>query len=75
MRAVIARLAAAALGQAAEARQALAGGLGGAVAAGLPLVLARRDLARLARGAPAPIAARGLGDRLAVSLAGLRGRV
>lgn len=47
-----------------------------AVAAALPLVLARRDLARLAAGAP-PVAgaARGIADRLAVTLAGLRGRV
>lgn len=44
----------------------------GAVAAGLPLVLARRDLRRLARGAPAR---RGTLDRLAVTLAGMRGRV
>jgi phytoene synthase len=51
-----------------------------AVAAALPLVLARRDLARLARGggrggAEAVPAARGLADRLAVTVAGLLGRV
>ncbi|TCZ66707.1 phytoene/squalene synthase family protein [Roseicella aquatilis] len=39
-------------------------------AAALPLVLARRDLRRLAAGRAVP-AARGLGDRLAVMLAGL----
>ena len=44
-----------------------------AVAAALPAVLARRDLGRLAAGRGA--GARGLGDRLAVTLAGLRGRV
>jgi len=42
-----------------------------AIAAGLPAVLARRDLQR----APRFIARRGLGDRLAVTLAGLAGRV
>ena len=42
-----------------------------AIAAGLPAVLARRDLQR----APRFIAQRGLGDRLAVTLAGLVGRV
>lgn len=46
----------------------------GAIAAALPLVLARRDLRRLARTGRAP-AERGLGDRLAVVAAGLRGRV
>ncbi len=45
-----------------------------ALAAALPLVLARRDLRRLARVGRAP-AERGLGDRLAVMAAGLRGRV
>jgi len=74
LRPVVAQLAAEALQRAETAGRALRGGLGGAVAAGLPLVLARRDLARLARGAPLP-ARRGLGDRLAVSLAGLRGRL
>ncbi len=49
-----------------------------AVAAALPLVLARRDLRRLAAGRAeggAGAAGRGLGDRLAVVVAGLRGRV
>jgi phytoene synthase len=46
----------------------------GAVAAVLPAVLARRDLARLAAGRPVP-APRGLGDRLAVVRAGWRGRL
>jgi phytoene synthase len=45
-----------------------------AVAAALPLVLARRDLRSLARAGKAP-AERGLGDRLAVVAAGLRGRI
>lgn len=45
----------------------------GVIAAALPAVLARRDLRRIARGHAAP--ARGLGDRLAVSWAGLRQRV
>lgn len=44
-----------------------------AMAAALPFVLARRDLRRLAAGRAVP-AARGLADRLAVILAGLRGR-
>jgi phytoene synthase len=44
----------------------------GAIAAALPAVLARRDLARWPRLAPAP---RGIGDRLAVTVAGLRKRV
>ncbi|MBL6454295.1 squalene/phytoene synthase family protein [Belnapia sp. T6] len=43
-----------------------------AIAAALPLVLARRDLRRLAAGRAVP-AARGLGDRLAVARAGLLG--
>ena len=43
-----------------------------AVAAALPLVLARRDLVRLARGQAVE---RGTGDRLAVAWAALRGRV
>jgi len=48
--------------------------LGGALAAALPAVLARRDLARIARDRPTP-PARGLADRMAVVLAGLRGRL
>jgi phytoene synthase len=43
-----------------------------ALAASLPAVLAARDFARMAAGRPVP-APRGLGDRLAVLLAGLRG--
>ncbi len=62
---------------AAEGRVALAGARRDvppeAIAAALPAVLARRDLARIARGAPA--GERGLGDRLAVSWSGLRHRV
>jgi phytoene synthase len=42
-----------------------------AIAAALPAVLARRDLARIPHAQPA----RGLGDRLAVTWAGLRGRL
>jgi phytoene synthase len=45
----------------------------GAIAAALPAVLARRDLRRLARGRAAET--RGIGDRLAVTWAGLRQRV
>jgi phytoene synthase len=71
---VVAGLADAALRRARVARQALAGHLGPAIPAALPLVLARRDLARLARGAALP-ARRGFSDRLAVTLAGLRGRL
>lgn len=44
-----------------------------AIAAALPAVLARLDLRRIARGQA--VAGRGLGDRLAVSCAGLRHRV
>jgi phytoene synthase len=51
----------------AGARRDVAPGL---IAAALPAVLARRDLARLARGREA--AGRGLADRLAVTWAGLR---
>lgn len=43
-----------------------------AIAAALPLVLARRDLRRLARGQAAP---RTTGDRLALAWAGWRGRL
>ncbi|MFC7477058.1 squalene/phytoene synthase family protein [Dankookia sp. GCM10030260] len=46
-----------------------------AIAAALPAVLARRDLRRLARGAAAAAGPRSLGDRLAVMLAGITGRV
>lgn len=42
------------------------------IAAALPAVLARRDLARWPRVAPAR---RGIGDRLAVTISGLRGRL
>lgn len=45
-----------------------------AVPAVLPVVLARRDLARLAAGRAVPHP-RGLGDRLALMLCGLRGRL
>ena len=46
-----------------------------ALAAALPAVLARRDLARMARGGSLPGGGRGGADRLAVAWAGLRGRV
>lgn len=63
---------------AAEGLTALAGARrdipGGAVAAALPAVLARRDLMRIAAGRGAPMGGRGAGDRLAVTWAGLRGR-
>jgi phytoene synthase len=63
---------------AAEGLEALAGARrdvsGSAIAAALPAVLARRDLVRLAAGREVP-SPRGLGDRLAVSWAGLRGRL
>ncbi len=67
---VVARLAAEGL----AGYQPIAGLPGAAVAAALPLVLARRDLKRLAAGEPVP-ATRGLWDKLAVTWAGLRGRV
>ena len=60
---------------ASEGRALLAAGprrvRGSAVAAGLPAVLARRDLGR----PPLPSGPRGLGDRLAVMAAGLTGRI
>ncbi|MBU8540076.1 squalene/phytoene synthase family protein [Falsiroseomonas tokyonensis] len=45
-----------------------------ALPAALPVVLAARDLARLAAGLPIP-APRGLGDRIAIIWAGFRGRL
>ncbi len=54
------------------ARTALRGLPRAALPAALPLALARRDLARLARGTP-PGFGRGTRDRLAVALAALRG--
>ncbi len=46
------------------------------VAAALPAVLARRDLARFRRpGRPVPTSPRGLGDKLAVALAASLGRI
>lgn len=70
VRAVLARLAE-------EGRTLLRQGTGArvprsAIAAALPAVLARRDLARWPALAPAR---RGVGDRLAVTVAGLRGRL
>lgn len=55
----------------ADAARALRGLPREAIAAALPLVLARRDLGRLAAGGPAE---RRLSDRFALTLAGLRGR-
>ncbi len=64
---------------ASEGAEALAGARRdippGTIAAALPAVLARRDLARLARGHALAATGRGVGDRLAVTLAGLRGAV
>jgi phytoene synthase len=70
VRAVLARLAE-------QGRALLRHGAGaavprGAIAAALPAVLARRDLARWPRPVPAR---RGIGDRMAVTIAGLRGRL
>ncbi|NOG73253.1 squalene/phytoene synthase family protein [Roseicella sp. DB1501] len=66
---------------AAEGRERLAAARPGlrrldraAVAAALPAVLARRDLRRLARDGGGETGPRGLGDRLAVILAGLAAR-
>jgi 15-cis-phytoene synthase len=82
VRAVIAALAASALPRVEEVRRALRGGAATglprtAIAASLPLVLAARDLRRLARRPAAAVSTapgRGLGDRLAVTAAGLTGR-
>ncbi|MCO6416207.1 hypothetical protein JYK14_08500, partial [Siccirubricoccus sp. KC 17139] len=74
VRQVVARLAQAALPGLAPLAAGLRRLPRGAVAAALPLVLARRDLQRLAKGREVP-AARGFGDRAAVMWAGLRGRV
>lgn len=79
VRALVAALAAEARPAVERARHALRAAGGGlprqVVAAALPLVLARRDLARLSARGAAPAGPRGLGDRLAVILAGLSGRV
>ncbi len=61
-----------ALAAAAPAAPDLSALPGAAIAAALPLVLARRDLRRLAAGRPAP---RTTGDRLALAWAGWRGRI
>ena len=74
VRGIVARLAESSRATAASLARSLRGLPRDAVAAGLPLVLARRDLRRLAHGQPGP-AARRAGDRLAVVFAGLRGRV
>ena len=70
VRAVLARLAEE--GRALLRQGAAAAVPRGAIAAALPAVLARRDLARWPRPAPAQ---RGIGDRLAVTVAGLRNRL
>ena len=74
-RPVIATLAAEGRAGLAQARAGLRGLGRGAIAAALPAVLAARDLRRLGRGGEAGTGPRGLGDRLAVVLAGLAGRV
>ena len=68
-------LAAAGMAPLAEACAALRSLGRPAIAAALPAVLARRDLRRLARKADAASGPRSLGDRLAVTLAGLTGRL
>lgn len=70
LRALVAEMAAEGLAALATARRDIPAGT---IAAALPAVLAARDLKRLAdgRGVPAP---RGIGDRVAVVWAGLRGR-
>ncbi|MHB0688998.1 squalene/phytoene synthase family protein, partial [Roseomonas mucosa] len=75
--AVARRLAAEALPVLEQARKALRDLPKPAVAAALPLVLARRDLRRIADRADLaqPPGPRGGADRLAVAWAGLRGRV
>jgi phytoene synthase len=67
---LLAEMAAEGLAALAGARRDIPPGL---IAAALPVVLAARDLARLAEGRPVP-APRGLGDRLAVMWRGWRGR-
>ena len=61
----------------AEGRKMLGGGSvpPGAVAAVLPAVLARRDLDRLAASGRLPPRGRGIGDKLAVLVAAMTGRV
>jgi len=73
-RPVVAALAASGTVPLAQARSGLRRLGRPAIAAALPAVLARRDLRRLARGADAASGPRSLGDRLAVTLAGLAGR-
>jgi phytoene synthase len=76
VREVVARLAASGEARCRACALALRGLPPVAIAAALPLVLARRDLRRLARGGGGTRqAGRGLGDRVAVLAAGLRGRV
>jgi phytoene synthase len=74
VRRVVAGLARPALAPLPDLGRRLRGLPRGALAAALPLVLARRDLQRLAAGRAVP-AERGFGDRAAVTLAGLLGRV
>lgn len=71
LRALCAGMAAEGLSALASARRDIARGT---VAAALPAVLARRDLRRIAAG-QAVAGPRGAGDRLAVTWAGLRGRI
>ncbi|WP_149535653.1 squalene/phytoene synthase family protein [Siccirubricoccus phaeus] len=74
VRGAVARLAAAGLARLPAVAAELRALPQGAVAAALPLVLARRDLRRLAAGRPG-LAGRGFGDRVAVAWAGMRGAV
>lgn len=74
-RPVLVTLAAAGMAPLAQARGALRPIGRAAIAAALPAVLARRDLRRLARDAAVAVGPRSLGDRVAVTLAGLVGRV
>lgn len=71
LRALLAEMAAEGLAALGAARRDIPAGT---IAAALPAVLAGRDLQRLAVGRDVPVP-RGLGDRLAVVWAGLRGRV
>jgi len=73
LRPVVAELVAEAKALLAEARGAKPPR--GAIAAALPAVLAARDLRRIAAGEAGAAGPRGLGDRLAVMLAGMTGRL
>lgn len=72
LRALLQEMAAEGLAALSGARRGLPGRT---VAAALPAVLARRDLQRIVQGRATPQGERGAMDRLAVTWAGLRGRV